>query len=116
MTTGEKVWIKSMEVCAKYWGCHQMPERSFFIKGYQMPVCARCFGIMVGELAGVLLAFWISVPVWMPALLMCPMIADGLIQYKTRYRSKNHRRFLTGLLFGASFTYLIASGIIKIFT
>ena len=25
-------------------GCHRMPERSFFYKGYQFPVCARCTG------------------------------------------------------------------------
>src|SRR5437867_4112806 len=25
--------------------CHQRPERSFFLWGSQMPVCARCMGI-----------------------------------------------------------------------
>ncbi|MBQ3473297.1 MAG: DUF2085 domain-containing protein, partial [Methanobrevibacter sp.] len=24
--------------------CHRMHERSFFIKGHQFPVCARCTG------------------------------------------------------------------------
>ena len=28
--------------------CHQRPERSFFLWGSQMPVCARCFGIYAG--------------------------------------------------------------------
>ena len=39
----------------KYSGCHQMPERSFFINGMQFPLCARCTGILVGYLVGVLL-------------------------------------------------------------
>jgi uncharacterized membrane protein len=28
--------------------CHQMPERSFHLSGYQLPVCARCLGIYAG--------------------------------------------------------------------
>ena len=48
MDIKDKIWIKSMEWCSKYWGCHQMPERSFFFKGYQFPVCARCTGMIVG--------------------------------------------------------------------
>ena len=28
--------------------CHQRPERSFFVSGRQMPVCARCTGLYAG--------------------------------------------------------------------
>ncbi len=28
--------------------CHQRPERSFFLWGAKMPVCARCAGIYIG--------------------------------------------------------------------
>lgn len=30
-------------------GCHQLAERSFFYKGYQFPVCARCTGVTIGQ-------------------------------------------------------------------
>jgi uncharacterized membrane protein len=34
--------------------CHQRPERSFHLEGVQYPVCARCLGLYVGSLAGIL--------------------------------------------------------------
>ncbi|HEV2707518.1 MAG TPA: DUF2085 domain-containing protein [Pyrinomonadaceae bacterium] len=35
--------------------CHQMPERSFYLFGFPLAVCARCLGLYVGAAAGVLL-------------------------------------------------------------
>lgn len=29
-----------------------MSERSFFYKGYQFPVCARCTGVIIGQILG----------------------------------------------------------------
>jgi len=34
--------------------CHQLPERSFFMDGRQLPVCARCTGLYVSGAAGFL--------------------------------------------------------------
>lgn len=34
--------------------CHQQPARSFHSRSAQYPVCARCLGLYVGALAGVL--------------------------------------------------------------
>lgn len=89
-----------------------MPERSFFIRGYQMPVCARCFGIMLGEVAAIPSAFFLSLNVFSLLILMVPMALDGGIQYKTSYRSTNPRRFITGFLFGFSFVSLLIQGIL----
>lgn len=75
-----------------------MPQRSFFIRGYQMPLCARCTGIMIGNLIG-LATFWISFPLW-TALLMLPLALDGTVQRYTSYESNNRRRLITGLLWG----------------
>src|SRR5882672_9653307 len=34
--------------------CHQIGDRSFHIAGHPFAVCARCFGIYVGYLAGLI--------------------------------------------------------------
>ena len=36
--------------------CHQRPDRSFYIDGGQMPVCARCSGLYLGAAIGAVLA------------------------------------------------------------
>jgi uncharacterized membrane protein len=47
--------------------CHQIPERSFFWGTHQLPVCARCTGLYLSGLVGVI--GWISVKIaraWRP--------------------------------------------------
>ena len=39
--------------------CHQIPERSFFWAGRQLPVCGRCTGLYVSAALG--LAAWIAI-------------------------------------------------------
>jgi uncharacterized membrane protein len=39
--------------------CHQRPERSFFWAGHQLPVCARCTGLYLSALAGLL--GWVAI-------------------------------------------------------
>lgn len=39
--------------------CHQRPERSFHISGFQQPVCARCAGLYLSGAAAALAA-WIA--------------------------------------------------------
>lgn len=36
--------------------CHQIPERSFHLQSFQLPVCARCFGLYSGAALGALWA------------------------------------------------------------
>jgi uncharacterized membrane protein len=36
--------------------CHQIPERSFHVAGFQLPVCARCLGLYAGGAVGAVVA------------------------------------------------------------
>ena len=81
-------------------------HKALALQEAQFPLCARC----TGELAGILLAaftWWAAHPgaVW-AALLMVPLVADGVIQLCTAYESRNRRRLWTGILFGYALTDL----------
>jgi uncharacterized membrane protein len=59
--------------------CHQLPERSFFLDGRQLPVCARCTGLYLGGAAG--LAGWLGLKLlrgWRPKTIP-PRLALGLL-------------------------------------
>lgn len=94
------MWHRKLMALGRWCGCHQLPERSFFVAGKQMPVCARCFGAFCGCIAA-LATFW-----WIPAhplvlLGLCiPMLLDWFIQYVDLLPSTNRRRYVTGLLCG----------------
>lgn len=88
-------------------GCHQLPERSFFFRGYQFPLCARCTGILLGELCGIPLYFLgIRPPLWLLLLPICIMALDGGSQLLDWQTSTNQRRFATGLLAGYAYLTL----------
>ena len=97
------LWIKLMEF-GKIAGCHQKPERSFFIKGWQFPVCARCTGILIGHIAAVTAAiFKMNFNIYICLGMLFIMILDGGIQYIGIKESTNFRRFVTGVTGGAGF-------------
>lgn len=95
----EKIFrlVKEMKIC------HQIPERSFFINGKQMPVCSRCTGIIIGFFLNIII--WLigaDVVIIFPVciLMIIPLIVDGVVQLFTNYNSNNRRRFITGVIFG----------------
>lgn len=86
-------------------GCHQMPERSFFWRGYQFPVCARCTGVILGELAMIVLwTLGLRPGLLAAAALLAPMGVDWGLQFLGVLPSTNLRRLLSGLLGGAGVT------------
>lgn len=80
-------------------GCHCRADRSFFFRGKQFPICARCTGIGIGFLLAVVSLWFYRPPFVLAVLLMIPMIVDGILQLKTAYESRNIIRCITGLLF-----------------
>ncbi len=95
--------------------CHQKPQRSFYFKGRQFPLCARCTGILIGYFLGVIIACITrcSNYLWM-LLLIIPAIFDGGMQEIFKIESTNLRRLITGMLCGIGIIYLFIS--IHIFT
>jgi uncharacterized membrane protein len=98
---------------AVYWAgdvnCHQLPSRSYFLNGNQMPFCARDLGVFVGLVAGMALALLTSArpsPL-LVALGFLPLALDGGWQLLTDYESSNALRLLTGILAGMSAAMLI---------
>ena len=85
-------------------GCHAHPERCLGWRGRRMPVCARCTGILVGNLAALPWFAAHGLPGTGVALtglaLLLPAALDGGFQLATRYRSGPARRLSTGLAAG----------------
>ncbi|MCI8418642.1 MAG: DUF2085 domain-containing protein [Lachnospiraceae bacterium] len=106
MNKKDAIWIRSMELCSKYCNCHQKPERSLFINGYQFPLCARCTGIALGYLAALITIPFYSFGYCITVLLF-PLAIDGTLQYVTAYESTNRKRVITGFLYGFAFTSII---------
>lgn len=110
-----------------FFGCHARPDRSFYFKGKQFPICARCTGELVGMISGILIAvIWGYPKFYIVILLMLPLVFDGTLQKLTSYESTNMRRLFTGILFGIALIFMfiyfhvtcfkIAAEILKLFS
>jgi len=99
-----KLWesvLNTIYEIGNHSGCHQMPERSFFYKGNQFPVCARCTGVTIGQTTAIILALskrFISFP--SALLLLLIMGFDWVIQAIHIKKSSNFRRLITGFCGG----------------
>ena len=85
--------------------CHRKPERSFFYKGRQFPVCARCTGFYITGIASIILINFYPVPYSLTTLLigiilLIPCAIDGFTQLFEMRESNNMLRFITRLLGG----------------
>lgn len=111
MNKKDKIWINLMEFGNKI-GCHQIPERSLFYKGYQFPVCARCTGVIIGEIISVLLLLiGIKINILIPLIMLLLMGLDWFIQYLKLLYSNNLRRLLTGIGGGIGLIHIYYYGL-----
>jgi uncharacterized membrane protein len=95
--------------------CHQLPERSFFGGGMQLPVCARDTGIYVGFAVALLIVWALDrgrraseVPPLGASIILAGfvviMMLDGLTSYAGWRETSNSLRLLTGLMTGFALT------------
>ncbi|CAB3289280.1 conserved membrane protein of unknown function [Methanocaldococcus lauensis] len=101
--------------------CHQLPQRSYFIFGYKMAVCARCFGIYTGFLAGMIIYPFVKklndfkLPHKKYLIIsLIPMVIDGTTQLIGLRESFNELRFITGFIAGFVVVYYILPIFLKI--
>lgn len=92
--------------------CHRKPERSFFIKGHQFPVCARCTGFYIALITYYIYTYYNYVNytpqlILIAILLLIPCFIDGTTQFKELRESNNTLRLITGLLGGLGLGIII---------
>lgn len=104
--------------------CHRIPERSFFIAGRQLPLCARCTGTYLGVAVGLITLLllgrrrageMLSVPFLVTMIgFIVVMGVDGLNSYlalwgslPTLYTPQNWLRAITGSLNGMALSMIV---------
>ena len=92
-------------------GCHQIRERSFYINGRQFPVCARCTGVLTGNITAVVLFFVYAPPLAFCLLCCAVMLIDWSAQYIGMRRSTNVRRLITGVVGGYGLTTVYCAAV-----
>ena len=83
--------------------CHRNPERSFFIKGHQFPVCSRCTGFYISLIMYFTYTYYYYVNytpelLLSAGLLLIPTGIDGITQFFEFRESNNILRFITGFV------------------
>jgi uncharacterized membrane protein len=101
-------WLRTFAVLyhiSLYWHCHQRQERSFFLKGRQFPLCARCTGMLIGPALFPLFLWRFSWTV--PVVLLVAFSTDTLSQFLGLRSSNNTLRFATGMGFSIALLGLL---------
>jgi uncharacterized membrane protein len=101
--------------------CHQIPDRSFFIAGHPLAVCARCTGIYAGFLA----AAWtyplikslrdIGTPErkWL-FIAVTPLVIDFGLELFGIWHNTHTSRLITGAILGAASVFYIMPGLLEL--
>ena len=101
--------------------CHQMDERSFHLLGFKLAVCARCFGLYAGTLAGALL-YPLARPLmrrdlpargWLIAAAV-PTSIDFALGFFQVWENTHASRFLTASLLGGVVAFYFVPGVVDL--
>jgi uncharacterized membrane protein len=101
--------------------CHQRPDRSYFIGGYQFAVCARCTGVYAGFALMLLLYPLIRslrTRVMPPRIILLlaalPMAVDFSVTFFGFWQNTHTSRLLTGLLLGSVTVFYVMPGLVEL--
>jgi uncharacterized membrane protein len=97
--------------------CHQLDERSLYISGEPLSICARDTGIYIGIFSTLLYLYLfkrkesITIPSIKTSLFLLlflvPLLIDGFGSYMHLFESNNLRRLVTGTSFGFALPYFL---------
>lgn len=95
--------------------CHQRPERSFFVDGHQLPVCARCTGLYLGAAIAAPLALALVAPLTtrrsrlLLGLAALPTFVTWTLEFAGIVPFSNLSRFVAALPLGFAAAWLVLS-------
>jgi uncharacterized membrane protein len=97
--------------------CHQLPERSLAVGDGYMAVCARCAGLYLGGVLGLVAAAWSRVvtgraprPLWL-VLAFAPTCLDAVLAWSLGVGVSNVPRLSITLPAGAAAGLFLAAGV-----
>jgi uncharacterized membrane protein len=89
--------------------CHQQAERSFFVFGGSVAVCARCLGIYLGAAIGLLVRVPRQVAMRFLVAAIALNAADWLTETAGLHGNWIHVRFVLGIISGTAAAMLVAA-------
>lgn len=98
--------------------CHQIAERSFHLGAFQLPVCARCFGLYAGGAAGAVASIVAARP-WRPAMrhrlgltivAAVPTLATWVLEHGLGWPFSNMARAVAALPLAAVMAFVVSGG------
>lgn len=91
------------------YSCHQRPERCFWILGYPMSLCCRCYGFYIGVFISLILTLLNKFNPNKKFLLTILIfsILDIFINVAIGINTGNITRFIIGSFMGILFTYIL---------
>lgn len=93
--------------------CHQRPERSFFLHGRQLPVCARCTGLYAGAAVAAPIAIVLGAALsrnrarWLLSALALPTAITWSLEFVAGVPFSNGARFVAALPLGFAAAWLV---------
>jgi uncharacterized membrane protein len=89
--------------------CHQQPERSFFLFGGSVAVCARCLGIYLGAAIGLLLRAPRRIAMQFLISAVVANALDRVVEIVGLHGNWMIARFVLGVVLGTAAAMLIAA-------